>query len=321
MIDAFAIAYYSSVILVIALSIIGNGMGGGKIGKAALEAIDIQPRAKNEIMRATVIGLALLETAALLALIIVLFMLFTARTVSNPWQMVAQMGTIVAIGLPALLVGVYAAPAIEKTCKSIARQPFFYQSIINMMLITQVVIQTAVIFGFLISLLIFFNLSQVTTWQQAVVLCMAGTALGLGAIGPIIGLSAFAQTVCEYISINRTILMPSRALLSFTFLSCAIIETPLILAFIIALAIGLSTGSIDDPYLVARTFAAALCIALGTLGPCLASSKTAAQTARQIAQNPSMHLSLSHASMFAQGIIDASAIYALLVSLIILFIK
>ena len=67
--------------------------------------------------------------------------------------------------------------------------------------------------------------------------------------------------------------------------------------------------------------AAGLCTGIGTFGPGISSGKTASAACHQIAVNPEHHGMLSKVSIFAQGLIDTSAIYALLISLLLIFFR
>lgn len=313
------IIHYINIAVISFLSALANGIGGGLASKTALEAINIQPRAKGEIIKTCIIGLALIETAAIMALIIIVLMLTKTAAISNIYQVTAECGITCAIAIPALIVGIVSAFPIQQSCLSIARQPFFSQQIVNLMLITQIVIQSGVIFGFLIALLINLQMLNATAMHTALILVSAGIALGIGAIGPIIGIATFAKSACQSISVNRK---AYPQLLSFVFISEAIIETPLILSFLIAMIIVFINPANQTNFSVAiKAMSAALCIGIATTSPGIASGKTAASACQQLVKNVQYYSMISQASLFSQGLIDASAIYALLISLLILFIK
>ena len=91
---------YISIVFIGTLVILGVGIGSGMASLTALEAINIQPRAKTEITRALLIGLALIETAAILALIVT-FIIF-----NKPFECeqiiyagIAHIGIACAIGI------------------------------------------------------------------------------------------------------------------------------------------------------------------------------------------------------------------------------
>lgn len=315
MIELTPILHYANIMAIAALSSLGCGIGGGLTSIASLEAINIQPRAKGEIMRASIIGLALIETAAILALIIT-FMIFTTKNITL-YTTIAECGITAAVGITSLIVGIVSSFPVQKACLSIARQPFFSQRILNLMLITQSIIQSSIIFGFLIALFIIFQMPTVATLTHAYVLFAGGLALGFGAIGPTIGLGRFAERACMSVSVNRK---AYNRILPFVLMSVAIIETPLIFAFLVSLIITVTGPAKGDSAInIVRMFAAALSIGLGTLSPGISSSKTASAACHQIAHNPQQYSELSQTSMFGQGLIDAAAIYALLISLAILF--
>jgi F-type H+-transporting ATPase subunit c len=54
------------------LAVIGAGLGIGKIGSAAMEAIARQPEAASQIQTAMIIASALIEGAALFAIVVAL---------------------------------------------------------------------------------------------------------------------------------------------------------------------------------------------------------------------------------------------------------
>lgn len=313
------IFHFASITAIAILCTLGGGIGGGLASAATIDAINVQPRAQGEILRASIIGLALIETASILALIITLLLFRTSpEIVYNLSTGIAHLGIACAIGISSFFVGIASAFPVKKACFAIARQPFFGQNILNIMLITQSIIQTGVIFGFLISLLIKLQIPQLETTLQSFRLLASGIAIGFGSIGPVIGLAQFAKKACESISFNRN---AYTQILPFVFMSEAIIETPLIFAFLVSLIIVVTPTGIENPLSAVRMLSAALCIGLGTLAPSLSSSKTASAACHQIAHNPQNYSALSQTSMFGQGLIDAAAVYALLVSLLILFIR
>ncbi len=314
-----AILHYTSITFIISSCSLGVGLGSGFSSLAALEAINIQPRARSEIIRASLIGLALIETAAILALIITFLLFLTPQIVVYTLPSAfASIGIACAMGITSFFVGYASSFPVKKACFSIARQPFFSQNILNIMLITQSIIQTAVIFGFLISLLIKLQIPSVTTVTESMRLLASGIAIGFGSIGPILGLANFAKKACDTISINRN---AYSQILPFIFMSEAIIETPLIFAFLISLLLVVTPMANESWLSAIRMLSAAICIGIGTLAPSLSSSKTASAACGQIAQNPRQYAALSQTSMFGQGLIDAAAVYALLVSLLIIFIQ
>lgn len=311
------IIHLINIALIILLSSFGSSIGASKASITTTEAINLQPRAKREIMRACFIGLALIETASILALLSCFFII---GRISQPVSSsIGEMGIAVSMGISALFIGISSASPVQATCLSIARQPFFGQKIINLMLILQSIIQTGVIFAFIIGLAIQFQLKNVTQLYHALSLTAGGIAIGFGSIGPILGLSRFAHLACTVVSRNRK---AYGQLVSFVFMAGAIIETPLIFSLIIAMSIIIFSSSSDSLIHAIRMISAAICISFGTYMTGRSSSKTAHAACQQIAMNEAAYESITHASLLSQGLIDTSAIYALLVCIaIIMFFR
>lgn len=315
--DFSDIYHYCTIAFSIAITSLGVGLGEGFASQAALEAINIQPSAKNDISRAAIVGMALIETAAVMGLTMaVILLLDTKNHAKTSYASMAEMGIACAICFSGLALGLVSALPARQAVLAIARQPFFSRKIFGFMIITQSIIQTPIIFSFIVAMFIRDQAATVTTLAESIRLVASGLCIGLGSVGPAIGLAHFAQTACKGLGVNR---MAYNKLLSFTFISEAIIETPIIFALIVSLLL-LSTNIPENNMLTAYAMlGSALCIGLGTIGAGIGSGKTAAAACQQIALNPDRYSTLSRMSLLAQGLIDTSAIYALLISLILLF--
>jgi len=308
--------HYGTIASCIAITALGVGIGEGLTSQAAITALEIQPHAKSEIAKINILGAALVETAAIIASAIALILLLGNQTI-NEFTGYASLGIAFAICLTGFFVGLFSAKPANAAILAVARQPFFSQRIFRFMLISQSIIQTPVIFAFIIAMFIRSQSVYVTTMTDAIRLLSAGLCIGLGSIGPIIGLSNFAETACAGLGYNRT---AYSKLLTFTFISQAIIETPIIFSLVISLFICFSFVG-DNMIAAVAFFASALCMGLGTFGPGISSGKTAAAACRQIVINPDIYSSVSKVSIFGQGVIDTAAIYAFLVSLGLLILK
>ena len=201
---------------------------------------------------------------------------------------------------------------------ALTRQPFFGPKILNLMLITLSLLQTPIIFGFIISYFIFSQSSNATTLVEAMRFLSSGFCIGIGTIGPSIGLATFAEAACSSIGINRTVY---KKVLSFTFLSEAIIETPIIFALLtsmVLVTIPIQAG--DQMIQSVALFSAALSTGVSTIATGISSGKTAATACMQIAFKPKHYNTLSKTSMIAQGLLDTFPIYGLIVSLMLIFI-
>ncbi len=300
-----------STILTIALPSIGVSIGQGIISKSAFDTFNRQPHAINILSRLLYMTLALTETAAILSLVITLLLLFSEPAVPS----LAYLGIVAAVALPGFIIGLVSAFPAREALEAGARQPFSTAKIFNLLLITMIVIQTPIIFGFIIAFFIRLNLMSALTTSETTKLIMSGIALGLGSLGPTIGLATFASAACQALGLNKTI-YPK--LLTFALTSQALIETPILFSFITALILAFMPPS-DNPLMPVIYIAAGLVTGLSMVGTGIASGRTAASACKQIALQPEHYLTLSRASMLGQAFIDTSAVYGLIIALLLLF--
>lgn len=305
--------YFLVIASLVAITSITVGLGESLVAKAALRCIDVQPSAKSEINKAALLGIAINETAAIIGLVIAIVLI--SETITLPNAGFALMGIACAICIPGCVTGLASAAPIARACESIARQPFFSNKIVNVMLITTSFIQTPIIFGFIISLFIFYQTPTCTNFTEGIRLLASGLCIGVGSVGPIIGLAQYAQNACTSIGYNRNAYF---RIITFTFISQALIETPVIFALIVALIILNTTVAPDSIPAAANLIAAALCCAISNIAPGISSGATAAEACKQISRNPEHYSTISKISLVAQGMLDSFAVYGWAISLFIL---
>lgn len=302
-------------LLPVILSALGTGIGQGLIGKQALESMLKQPTASNNISKLCIIGTAVTETAAILGILMSLMLLGDSASMHNVWSIYGIIGIACALGISGFCAGIASSFPVIASCQSLARQPFLQGKILNLMLITQTLIMTPNIFGLLIALLIKGKIAETESFTQALQLLASGLSIGLGCIGPSIGLSLFAFAACEGIGINKK---AYGKILTFTFICEAIIETPVIFSLLISLIILTTTINPHSVMQGWQFLAAALCIGLSTISPGINSGRTAATATTQIAYNLDTYPNLSKLTMLALAMIDSFTIYGLLISIILI---
>lgn len=309
--------YQIAMAIPVAFCAIGAGIGQGLIGRKAIQALQSQPAASGNISKLCIIGIAMTETVSILGAVVSIMLIMDKATITHyNYATFGVLGIAAAIGLSGLAVGIASSLPAQAACQAIARQPFISNKILNIMLITQTLIMTPNIFGFLVALLIKGKLPQATTPEIALQLFASGLSIGLGSIGPAIGLSMFAYAACTAIGTNKKAF---GKIMTFTFVSEAIIETPLIFALLVSLTI-LTTNMDGASFLKAFTLlSAALCIGISTLAPGYSSGKTGGKTCEQIAYNLGEYSSLSKTSLIALAMVDTFPIYGLLISMMLIF--
>jgi len=303
--------------LIITISAIGVGISQGLTNRAAFKAIDIQPQSRDAVTKISLLCSALIETAAILCVFVaVLLFLDTTPPLEGSYGDMSKIGIIFALATTGFSVSFFSSWPAQEACLATARQPFIAPWIFNLTLIMLSVIQTPLILAFIVALSIKSQAVSALSIADGLRLIGAGFAIGIGSIGPTIGLAHFARTSLQSIAANRN---AAGRILTFTFISQAIIESPIIFAMVTALIllfypITLITGTIGLPLL-----AAGIAAGVGNFGPGISSGRTAAAACKQISINPNAYSSLANTSIFAQGVIDTAAIYVLLISVLIIF--
>lgn len=314
--------HYGTIAVTVAANALAAGIGQGLVSHGALQAMDRQPSARDEIMRASILGMALMETAAVMGAFIAFLLLLQTNSVAHNMTLAgfAELGIVFSVGLSGFVLGIVSAFPARAACFAIARQPFFSQQIVRFMLIALSLLQTPIIFGLIVALFIRQQAGSIETIRDSLRLISSGVCIGLGSIGPAIGLAFFTTTACKSMGVNRS---SYRQLFSFALISQAIIETPILFALIVSVSLLLVVPAVASESLIdgIMLLSAGLCTGIGTMAPGISSGKTATEACKQIAQNPEAYSVLSGVSMFAQGLIETAAIYAVLISFLLLFLR
>ena len=309
----YMVIHYFSIAFLVATSSLGAALGQGTIGRASIKALNRQPSAQTGIFNALAISMAIIETTSILGLIMGFFLLRISPT--SLYESVGSLGVACALGIPAFYAGLHGSMPAENALYGIARQPFFTKKILQLMILVQAVMQTPLIFGFIIAFLIKNSLSTAMPLEQALVLCAAGLCVGLGSLGTIKGISIFSSQALKSSSINKEIFP---RLWSLSALSISLIETPALFSFLVSLALfnkQFSTGfSLSQAFIM---LGAAFLMAIGTCGPAIQSGKTAAAAIKVLPLKPECYNDLFRTSLFGQVLIDSIAIYALLIALLL----
>ena len=321
MYDSSEFLHFGAIATSIALSSISVGVGEGLISWSALKNIDRQPTAQEDILRVAIIGMALVETVAVLGLLISILLLFyTSQNSGDIFANYAEIGIIASMGITGLTIGLASAVPAQAACDAVARQPFFAQRISGFMLMTQVITQTPIISAFLVALFIQNQSASIVTITDSLRLIASGLCVGLGSIGPAIGLSTFAKAAVTSLGKNSK---TYDKLLSFTFIREALIETPVIFCLLIAITLLFAVPYATTENMIDGIIflAAALCTGLGTVGPGISSGITSAAACTQIGNNLDSYNILSRTSILAQSLIETIVLYSIILSLLMILFR
>ncbi len=307
-----------TIIAVIALPAMGIAIGQSRSAMRAIMAIDTQPAARGSIMKMVILGMALMETAGVLGVAFAVMLILdlfsaTGSTASG----LAWLGIACSLGIPGFVSGITSAWPTHEACDAVARQPFFSAKILNVLLLSLTLLQTPVVLGFIVAWMIKSQASGITNILDGIRLFSAGLVVGLGSIGPLIGIGSFARQCVHGLGLNRH---AYTQLFTFTFISEAIIETPLLFAFVVGLML-LYAANEGHAVLVrgAVYLGAAACTGIAAILPSVSSGRVASAASKAIAQTPERYSLIARSSMLVQALLDTFIVYATLVSMMMIF--
>lgn len=311
-----SVSYNLVLLLLVALPAIGVALGQGLVGRTMSTALDLQPGARSILnSRIFIIGSALTETAAILATVVSLMVLFKTRPNSLA-ESFTFLGVFFAMSFPATIIGFTASLPVRQALIAAARQPLFAPKIANLFLLIVSLALTPIVFGFLISMIIIARLTPSIDMLGGICFLGSGLVLGIAAIGPAIGTALLGSQACKSAGTNRE---AYGSIFSYTFISAAIIETPILFALVIAILLIFMT-------LPATTLSYYTCLlavamtGIPTIAVGISTGRTAKATVNQIALHPPLYPGLLRMSLICQALTDANAIYGLIISVIMLFV-
>lgn len=303
--------------IAIILGGIGSGIGQGIAGLGTLQAMSRQQTGISNIIRTMILGLALIESGMILALVIALMLLFGKTTTITTAIGMSELGMGLAIGISAAAVSIASSFAVKEACLSIARQPFFTQKIITLMIISQSIIGAPVIFSFIIAMLIRTQTTPDISIIQGIKLLAAGLTIGIGSIGPSAGQAILSGASCKAAGLNKD---SFGKLLTFSLLSQAVIQTTLIFSLVVSITIIFKPIKAISNIVIAAAsfFPPCFAIGIGSLGTAIALGFAASKSCKPIVLDPDNYPLYLRTSLLAQAFIESAAIYALIIALVLM---
>jgi F-type H+-transporting ATPase subunit c len=300
--------HYVSAGLAIVLGAVGAGIGLGIAASGVEGSMIRQPTGNTQSFRAMIIGLALIESGAIVALVTAFLILF-ANYQEITWTVAyVELAIGLAVGIAAAAISISSSFVVRAASESIARQPFFAQRIIVFMLIAQSIIEAPVIFSLIVALLIKTQLVASIDINTGIKLFSASLVIALGCIGPSIGQSLLAHAACTSIGLNKN---AYNRLFPFALINQAIIETPMV--FCVLLALTIIYGNAD----AIRALIAACTLGIAAAGSAVGMGYVASRGAYQIANDPTVYTKIFRPTILAAALIEACVIYGFIVSLLL----
>ena len=310
------LVYMLGIALTLLLSVLGCGIGLGIAGYGIAEHMSRQPAGIPPSAKAAFIGLALIESSAIIALVTALALLNAMPDGLSLEVAMASAGAALAVGCAAMVVSIASSKVVAATAQSIARQPLFAPKLITFMAVAQSIIEAPVIFAFIVNLMVRGQISPTMDLAVSLKLLAACLVIAVGCIGPSIGQALCASSASQALGLNSDIY---NRLFTFTLINQVMIETPMIFSLIVALVTILMPLSAADPFSsVIQSFSAAGAMGLGALGSSIGLGMVASKSFIQVALEPTCYSVMVRPTILCAALIESSAIYALIIALMLL---
>jgi len=241
-------------------------------------------------------------------------------------QIAAYLGAGLSVSITSITSGVGVGYIAGEAAFAMMRQPKAGDQIFRNMFIGQAITETGGIFALVISLLLLFgNLDVVEGgWFRFASMLGAGIAAGVGCIGPVFGSGYVGGQACK--AIGR---MPKHgnAIMGNMLIGQALAQTSAIFALVVALLLlystplqpaGLTMGKVIIKSV--SLFAAGLSIGFGTLGPGTGIGNVAGRASDMIGRFPNERSSIMRTMFLGSAVSQSTAIYALVISLLLLVV-
>ena len=305
--------------LAMGLGAIGAAIGEGYTAAQANLAVSRDPKNSGEIFKNMLVGQAVAESASIFALVIAILLLFLDVPVPTLLKAAALFGAGISMGFGAIGSGIGSGYPGGKACEGIARQPAVASQLTTNMLIGSAVCQTPAIFSMVVALmLMFINFGNAPLFPTWAAYLGAGISMGLAAIGSGYGGGLAAGASCEGIArqpktaANVTTIM---------LVGQAVSQTPSIFGLLVSFI--LMFKSFPESTALSASMAllgAGICTGFGGIGPGIGNGMTAEGAVRWVARNVEHAGDLMRIMLVGQAVSQSTAIYAMVVSLVLIFV-
>lgn len=231
-------------------------------------------------------------------------------------KVAAYSGGGLAMGFGAIGAAIGEGYTAASANEAVGRNPAQASEIFKAMLVGQAIAESASIFALVIALMLLFTKFPVNS-LTAFVLMGAGLSMGLGAIGSGVGSGFPAGAACK--GMARQPAMGGR-LTTNMLIGSAVCQTPAIFALVVSFIL-LFTDFSNHPF--APTWAAILGAGIssgfGAIGSGLGGGLVAEASCNGISRQPLTVTPVTNVMLLGQAVTQTTAIYALLVSFILMF--
>jgi ATP synthase F0 subunit c len=313
------LASYTGAGMCIGLGAIGAALGEGYTAGLANQGLAQNKELSGDIVKNMLVGQAVAESAAIFALVIAILLLFLDVAATNLLQAAACMGAGLSMGCGAIGSGVGSGFPGGEACLGIARQPAISTRVTTNMLIGSAVCQTPAIFAMVVALmLMFMEFGQLPLYPTWAAFLGAGISTGLAAIGSGLGGGLAGGASCEGIARNpETFGQVTTTML----IGQAVSQTPAIFGLLVSFVLifkAFPESAALSPAMA--LLGAGISMGFGGVGPGIGNGLAAQGAVKWVARNPDAAGELTRTMLVGQAVSQSTAIYAMVVSLVLVFV-
>lgn len=301
------------------LGAIGAAIGEGYTAAEANLAVSRNPKISGDLFKNMLVGQAVAESASIFALVIAILLLFLDTGATTMLKAAALFGAGLSMGFGAVGSGIGAGFPGGQACAGISRQPAAASRLTTNMLIGSAVCQTPAIFSMVVALMLIFmdfgGAPLAPTWAA---LIGAGLSTGLAAIGSGYGGGLAAGASCEGVARQPAAVGNVTTIM---LVGQAVAQTPSIFGLLVSFILIFKAFPESQTLSSAMALlAAGLCTGFGGIGPGMGNGMAAEGAVRWVARNVEHAGDLMRIMLVGQAVSQSTAIYAMVVSLVLIFV-
>ena len=313
------IAAYTGGGIAMGLGAVGAAIGEGYTAAQANLAISRNESISGDIFKNMLVGQAVAESASIFALVIAILLLFLDAPSANALKGAALFGAGLCMGFGAIGSGIGSGFPGGQACLGISRQPAVASRLTTNMLIGSAVCQTPAIFSMVVALmLMFMDFSRLPLYPTWAALVGAGLSTGLAAIGSGYGGGIAAGASSEGIARQpETVANVTTTML----VGQAVAQTPSIFGLLVSFILMFKAFPESTSLSAAMALlGAGLSMGFGGIGPGIGNGMAAEGAVRWVARNVSHAGDLMRIMLVGQAVSQSTAIYAMVISLVLIFV-
>jgi F-type H+-transporting ATPase subunit c len=314
-----SVAAFTGAGLAMGLGAIGAAIGEGYTAAQANTAVSRNTKMSGDVLKSMLVGQAIAESASIFALVIAVLMLFYKMPGATMIKAASLLGAGFCMGFGAIGSGVGSGLPGGQACIGLVRQPSIGNRLTTNMLIGSAVCQTPAIFSMVVALmLIFIDFSKAPLFPTWAALIGAGLSTGLAAIGSGMGGGFAAGASCEGVARQPETAGPVTTTM---LVGQAVAQTPSIFGLLISFVLMFKAFPESTAFAAsAGLIAAGISTGFGGIGPGVGNGMAAEGAVRWVARNVEHSGELMRIMLVGQAVSQSTAIYAMVVSLCLIFV-